>query len=522
MSWGWESVNTLFLIIEMHCIQEKTSIPLLVSLILAGGFNIGSVLANVPVIVLRAYAQVVGGFDPDATDTRNRTILSFLTSSIVIGSLVSIFITAPIVNKIGRKSACILFSVLVSIFLALTLIPVSYLYLIIIRFFAGIPSTSFLIVFPAWISELSPDAIRGRLTSCLQLGNSTGTFLVYLLVIVVKHWPFMWQIPTGFTIFSCLVTFILAIPIRESPSDNSPNHEQSHHRQQQPSSTEMNQTAVSATSLCTDTSVPSHSATLDTGEKSTDPTGLSSTPTDSPVSLKEIFCNRIYRRSILISVCMPLMQQGIGVNAILTYAGSIFRQLDFPDSDVIGASLLALWCVLSGILAVPLVERKGRRYLIFIGMPIILFSLILLAFSYLITNQTLTTVFLLISIALYFFAFSFSIGPLIFTVCGESFPQRIRMRLMSFTFLIFRIITIIVMTSFPYMLDILYVTFFVYFCIGLVSTILCWFALPELKQKSPEEIEKAMLTEHVFELFTLTGKTVRKRSSVQPVENHVN
>lgn len=507
-----------------HSREERRRIALLVSLILAGGFNIGSVIANVPLTVLRAYAQIVGGFDPDATDPRNRTILSFLTSSIVIGSLVSIFITAPIVNRTGRRYACILFSVLVSALLILTLIPVNYLYLIVIRFLASVPSTSFLIVFPAWISELSPDNIRGRLTSCLQLGNSMGTLFVYLLVIIVKHWPFTWQIPTGFTILSCILTFILAIFIKEPPPDTSSTYKKSHKRQQQSSAIEMNQVAVPVSQSCTDTSALSHSTTIDivaerNAEQEVNP---SATPNDSRVPLKEIFCSRTYRRCVLISVCMPLMQQGVGVNAIIMYAGSIFKQLDFPDSDVIGAALLALWCVLAGIIAIPLVERKGRRYLIFIGMPIVLFSLILLAFSYLITNQTLTTVLLLVSITLYFLAFNFSIGPLIFTVCGESFPQQVRMRLMSFTFLIFRLISIIVMTTFPYTLDILYATFFLYFAIGFVSTILCWFSLPELKQKSPEEVERAMLTEHVFELFTLTGKTVRKRPGVQSTENQVN
>lgn len=507
--------------------EERRQIALLVSFILAGGFNIGSVIANVPLTVLRAYAKIVGGFDPDGTDPRNRTILSFLTSSIVIGSLISIFITAPIVNRIGRKYSCILFSVLVSALLILTLIPVHYLYLIIVRFFAGVPSTSFLIVFPAWISEISPSNIRGRLTSCLQLGNSMGTLFVYLLVIIVKHWPFMWQIPTGFTIVSCIITFILAIFIKESSPNTSSASKQSHkHIRQQSLTVELNQTvvAIPVSQSCTDTSALSHSTTVDVVAERSDEqkSKRSALATDSQVSLKEIFCSRIYRRCVLISVCMPLMQQGVGVNAIIMYAGSIFKQLNFPDSDVIGAALLALWCVLAGVIAIPLVERKGRRYLIFIGMPIILFSLILLAFSYLITNQTLTTVFLLISMTLYFLAFNFSIGPLIFTVCGESFPQQIRMRLMSFTFLIFRIISIVVMTTFPYTLDVLYITFLLYFVVGLVSTILCWFSLPELKQKSLEEVEKAMLTEHVFELFTLTGKTVHRKSDIQSTENQVN
>lgn len=502
-----------------HQTRNRTQIVLLVFLILAGGFNIGSVLANVPLTVLRAYAQITGGFDPDGTDARNRTIFSFLTSSIVIGSFASIFITAPIVNRIGRKAACMLFAVLVAGLLGLTLIPVNYLYLIIMRFLVGVPSTSFLIVFPAWISELSPSEIRGRLTSCLQLGNSLGTFFVYLLVIIVKHWPSTWQVPTGFTILSCIVVFVLAIPIKELPLSALPDHEQQHPHPhphpQQSSFIEMSQTTVPASSSCTDISGVSRATILtvvENGARSA--TNPSSQSSDSPVPLKEIFCNRIYRRCVFISVCMPLMQQGVGVNAILLYAGSIFKQLSFPDSDVVGAALLALWCVLAGIIAIPLVEQKGRRYLIFIGMPIILFSLILLMTSYLITNQTVTTVLLLVSIFLYFLAFNFSIGPLIFTVCGESFPQRIRIRLMSFTFLIFRIISIVVMISFPYTLDILYITFFLYFCVGLVSTVLCWFSLPELKQKTPEEVEKAVLTEYVFELFTLTGKTVRDRKSV--------
>ncbi|EFO64424.1 Sugar-proton symporter [Giardia lamblia P15] len=327
----------------------------------------------------------------------------------------------------------------------------------------------------------------------------------------------MWQIPTGFTILSCIVVFILAILIKELPLSTLPDYEQS--RQQQPSIIEMSQTTVPVSSSCTDISGVSRSTILTVAEKGA---GATTNPSnqydDSPISLREIFCNRIYRRCVLISVCMPLMQQGVGVNAILLYAGSIFKQLNFPDSDVVGAALLALWCVLAGVIAIPLVEQKGRRYLIFIGMPIILFSLILLMVSYLITNQKLTTVLLLVSIILYFLAFNFSIGPLIFTVCGESFPQRVRMRLMSFTFLIFRIISIVAMISFPYTLDILYVTFLLYFCIGLISTVLCWFSLPELKQKSPEEVEKAMLTEHVFELFTLTGKAVRRKSDVQSVE----
>lgn len=138
------------------------------------------------------------------------------------------------------------------------------------------------------------------------------------------------------------------------------------------------------------------------------------------------------RKALLVAVGFTVLQQVTGINTIVYYGPRIFvlAGISSDKSAIFATLLVAVVNVLATIIALVLVDRVGRKPLLYWGVGGMTLSLFVLAYSF--HNQAslgsqmgiLATACLM----LYITCFAFSMGPIAWIIVAEVFPLRLRGR----------------------------------------------------------------------------------------------
>ena len=201
---------------------------------------------------------------------------------------------------------------------------------------------------------------------------------------------------------------------------------------------------------------------------------------------------------VLIGSILSFFQQFTGINAVLYYGADIFESaLGFGQEDVLAQQiLLAGTNVAFTILAMLTVDKWGRKPLVVMG------SLgMILGFGMLGTTIMMGQVGIisLIGILLFIGSFAFSMGPIVWVILSEMFPNSIRSIGMSIAVAVQWGANYLVSQSFPVVVEsktnmegvwngsLPYFIFMVFILLTIFFTIKY---IPETKGKTLEQIEK--------------------------------
>jgi sugar porter (SP) family MFS transporter len=205
------------------------------------------------------------------------------------------------------------------------------------------------------------------------------------------------------------------------------------------------------------------------------------------------------RLAVVIAVTLMVFSQINGVNMILLYAPTLFMEAgitDAPDA-ILNSVYLTTWITLCTVVAFWLTARFGRR-------PILIFGtlgmaaghvLMFLRFTYALpTTVTLAGMFLAAG------AFTLTLAPLGWVILSEIFPNRVRGKAMSLATLAMFSASYITVNAFPVVLDWFKAafgnpggTFLIFAGICVTCSLFVWWALPETKDKTLEEIGRFWL-----------------------------
>ena len=114
----------------------------------------------------------------------------------------------------------------------------------------------------------------------------------------------------------------------------------------------------------------------------------------------------------------------MGVNAVLYYGPSIFESAGLSSGDsLFYQSLIGLVNVLTTVLALLIIDKVGRKKLVYIGVSGMIISLIMIGIYFIQGAQLgLTNYFLLVCFLLYIFFTAGSISAVIFVFLSEMYP----------------------------------------------------------------------------------------------------
>ena len=199
-------------------------------------------------------------------------------------------------------------------------------------------------------------------------------------------------------------------------------------------------------------------------------------------------------KAVIIGVCIAILGQFMGVNAVLYYGPSIFENAGLSGGDSLFYQVLVgLVNTLTTILALLIIDKVGRKKLIYYGVSGMVVSLILIGSYFLFGNAwNISSLFLLAFFLCYVFCCAISICAVIFVLLSEMYPTKIRGLAMSIAGFALWIGTYLIGQLTPWMLQNLTPagTFFLFAIMCVPYMLIVWKLVPETTGKSLEEIER--------------------------------
>ncbi|MDA3929558.1 MAG: sugar porter family MFS transporter [Prolixibacteraceae bacterium] len=517
--------------------EGKKGFVVKVSLIVAlGGFLMGfdaSVISG-----------VIKFIEPEFNLTKIQ--LGWAVSCLTLTSTLAMMVAGPLSDKYGRKLILKYAATLYAISAILSAIAPTFTLLVLARMIGGLGVGASLIIAPMYIAEIAPAKIRGRMVSFNQLnivlGISIAFFTNYLILQLAKSDSsfanalsfdkYTWRWMLGLESLPAILYFVFLFFVPRSPRWLA-----------------MNGKEEQALEILTQASGEKNANEVLDAIKAS----LIKNANKSKAKLADLFKPAL-KLVLLIGVVIAILQQITGINAVFFYAPMIFEQTGIGvDASFSQAILVGLTNLVFTILAMWLIDKMGRKFLLVIGFTGIFISMSILAYSfatatYIIDSEAVSNLIntipginwssiqnvtftsdiaikdalhnlmgtemanlhasdivsqsininswlVLIGIIGFVASFAISVGPVMWVLFSELFPNAIRGLAISFIGFINSAISFSVQLVFPWELENLgnAGTFVIYGVFGLLGLIFVLIFLPETKGKSLEELETILV-----------------------------
>ena len=136
--------------------------------------------------------------------------------------------------------------------------------------------------------------------------------------------------------------------------------------------------------------------------------------------------NANFRRSVGLGVLLQVMQQLTGMNVVMYYAPRIFEGMGYAtEAQMWFTAIVGLTNVLATFIAIGLVDRLGRKPILYIGFVVMALGLgVVGMMMHLGIHTHSEQMFTVAMLLLFIVGFAMSAGPLIWTLCSEVQPLR--------------------------------------------------------------------------------------------------
>ena len=442
-----------------------------------GGFLFGYDAA----VISGTIAQVTQLFQLDALQQ------GWYVGCALVGSIIGVLFAGILSDKLGRKLTMVISAILFSASALGCALCTDFTQLVVYRIIGGVGIGVVSIVSPLYISEVSVAQYRGRLVSLYQLAVTVGFLGAYLVNYQLLAWsesgallgaPLLnkifitevWRGMLGMETLPAILFFIIIFFIPESPRWLIV-------RGQERKAVNILERIYN--SITEATSQLKETQSVLTAETSSEWSLLM-----KPGILK----------AVIIGVCIAVLGQFMGVNAVLYYGPSIFENAGLSGGDSLFYQVLVgLVNTLTTILALVIIDKVGRKKLVYYGVSGMVVSLILIGL-YFLFGETLnvSSLFLLVFFLFYVFCCAVSICAVVFVLLSEMYPTKVRGLAMSIAGFALWIGTYLIGQLTPWMLQNLTPagTFFLFALMCVPYMLIVWKLVPETTGKSLEEIER--------------------------------
>ncbi|HEV2681376.1 MAG TPA: sugar porter family MFS transporter [Rhodanobacter sp.] len=207
--------------------------------------------------------------------------------------------------------------------------------------------------------------------------------------------------------------------------------------------------------------------------------------------------NRNFRRSVGLGVLLQIMQQLTGMNVMMYYAPRVFENVGFGTSTQMWSTVIVgLTNVLATFIAIGLVDRLGRKPILYIGFLIMAVGLSIVgAMMHLGINTRGEQIFTVAMLLLFIVGFAMSAGPLIWILCSEVQPLKGRDFGIGASTFANWVGNFIVGATFLSLLNGIghAATFWLYAALNLLFIALTFWLIPETKGVTLEQIERNLM-----------------------------
>jgi len=188
---------------------------------------------------------------------------------------------------------------------------------------------------------------------------------------------------------------------------------------------------------------------------------------------------------IFVGIMLSVLQQIVGINAVLYFAPRIFESMGVRDPMIITV-LMGVVNISFTLLAIFTVERLGRKPLLITGSALMAAGALGVAFTNMVTMPAWVAV---VSILLYSASFMFSWGPICWVYMSELFPNTIRSQATAIAVAFQWISNFVVSSTFVPLYNYSHaLAYIIYGVVCVLAALFVWKLVPETKGKTLEEI----------------------------------
>ena len=517
--------------------NQNTRFTVTVALIVAlGGFLMGFDASVISGVV----GFIEGQFELTKIE------LGWSVSSLALTATLAMMLAGPISDRIGRRPVLKIAAVLFALSAIASALAPNFTLLVIARMLGGLGVGAALIIAPMYIAEIAPPAIRGRMVSFNQLniviGISAAFFSNYLILTLGQSdlaWveslrlddlPWRWML--GVETLPAVLYFFALQFVPESPRWLA-----MHGRENE--ALRILEKVSGAEQAAADLQAVQNS--------------IAAEAELGGVPLKALF-HPSMKLVLTIGISVGILQQITGINSVFFYSPMIFEQSGIgTNAAFMQAVLVGLVNLGFTIAALALIDKLGRRPLLGFGMTGIAVCMLLLAYgfgaaTYTLDQQALGNLpvdidqaqlaavanttydsdidfrvavsaaigasaykqhatvlvsnaidmnptLILIAILGFVASFAISIGPIMWVLFSELFPNKVRGMAISFVGLINSGIAFLVTFIFPWQLENIgnAGTFLIYGLFAVFGLFFVMRILPETKGRSLEELERELV-----------------------------
>jgi SP family arabinose:H+ symporter-like MFS transporter len=476
----------------------------------------------------------------------NKIQLGWSVASLAFAATFAMMVAGPLSDRLGRRPILKYAAILFFVSALISALAPSFLVLVIARMIGGLGVGAALIVAPMYIAEISPPELRGRMVSINQLnivvGISVAFFMNYLVLklgqsdaawalsLRLGEWNWRWML--GLEALPAVLYFFSMGLVPESP-----------------------RWLVMKNREKEALEVMSRFSPLDKARDQIHEIRSSVTqqPAGKSSKLAGLFTKPM-RLVLIIGVTVAILQQITGINSVFFYAPMIFEQSGIgTDASYMQAVLVGLTNLAFTLLAIALIDKLGRKTLLSVGVSGIALCMFILAYGFASATYTLSKdsinqlpanidrvqirqienktfdsdlsykkaladildektlkqneavlisssismnpTIILAGILGFVASFAISIGPVMWVLFSELFPNRIRAVAISFVGFINSAVSFLVQLVFPWELSTLgnAGTFLLYGLFAAAGLVIIVKILPETKGKSLESLEQILV-----------------------------
>lgn len=406
----------------------------------------------------------------------------------LIGSIGGVAVGGIISDTLGRKKTLLISATLFAVSSIWCATASDFDHLVYARMIGGIGIGVVSIVSPLYISEISVAEYRGRMVSLYQLAVTIGFLGAYIVNFGLLNYsnggaealtsPWLskifhsevWRSMLGMAAIPSVLFFMIVMVIPESPRWLILKNE--------------DEKSLSILGRIYGSLNVAKEELLKTKE---------AIGGETKSNWRELLKPGIMK-AVLIGAAIAILGQFMGVNAVLYYGPTIFESSGLSgDDSLFYQVIVGLVNVLTTILAVFIIDKVGRKKLVYFGVTGMIVSLLLIAIYFIAGSEFgIPSVCLLICFLAYIFFCAISISAVIWVLLSEMYPIKVRGLAMSIagfslwfgTYLIGQLTPFLLKNATPAGTFIL----FAFMCLPYMFII--WKYVPETTGKSLEEIEK--------------------------------
>jgi sugar porter (SP) family MFS transporter len=402
----------------------------------------------------------------------------------LVGSIVGVAISGILSDHLGRRPTMLISAVLFTVSAAGCAVASNLDWLVAYRIIGGMGIGIVSVVAPIYISEIAVARHRGLMVSLYQLAVTVGFLLAYLVNYLLLNYSQaghelggwlqlifvseVWRGMLGMETLPALLFFIVLFFIPESPRWLIVRGKETRARQ-----------------------ILHHIYIGDT-EADRQIADMRSAASHEVKSDWHVLLRPGIAKAVVIGVCIAMLGQFMGVNAVLYYGPTMFEKAGMSD-PLFYQVFVGLVNCLTTVLAMLIIDKVGRKHLVYYGVSGMIVCLVAISLYFGFGKQWgLPLGFMLTFFLLYVFCCAVSISAVVFVLLSEMYPNSVRGLAMSIAGFALWVGTYLVGQLTPWMLANLTPagTFALFAVMCVPYLLIMWRLVPETAGMTLEDIER--------------------------------